>query len=107
MKLFPVNYCGEGCMDQSRGQLMIIRYHSLSHCCFKYKFNFLDYGHEMHVWNFKTHEYMYPIQLGDNGRMPLEIRFLHDPLKSEGFVGCAFSSTVYRFFKNVVSLSQC
>jgi len=63
-----------------------------------------DYGSDMHVWNFKTHEYMYPIELGDNGRMPLEIRFLHDPLKAEGFIGCAFSSTIYRFFKNAMGL---
>lgn len=68
-----------------------------------YKYEFTDFGHEMHVWNFSTHEYQYKIQLGDDGRMPLEIRFLHDPTKSEGFVGCAFSSNVYRFFKNAVS----
>jgi len=30
--------------------------------------------------------------------IPLEIRFLHNPEKSEGFVGCALSSTIHRFY---------
>jgi len=32
--------------------------------------------------------------------MPLETRFLHNPNECQGFVGCALSSTVYRFFKH-------
>lgn len=27
------------------------------------------------------------------------MRFLHDPLASEGFVGCAVSSNIFRFYK--------
>jgi selenium-binding protein 1 len=39
------------------------------------------------------------INLGDDGIAPLEIRFLHDPLAAEGFVGCAVASNIYRFYK--------
>lgn len=42
------------------------------------------------------------IDLGPDGMIPLEIRFLHDPTATEGFVGCALSSTVFRFFRTSV-----
>ncbi|KAK2417269.1 selenium-binding protein [Trifolium repens] len=32
--------------------------------------------------------------------IPLEARFLHDPSKDTGFVGCALASNMVRFFKN-------
>lgn len=31
--------------------------------------------------------------------MPLEVRFLHEPSAEEGYVGCALSGNVFRFFK--------
>ena len=47
---------------------------------------------------------MQRIDLGaQDGMMPLEIRFLHDPDATEGYVGCALSSTVFRFFRAPVS----
>nr|XP_002126964.1 methanethiol oxidase [Ciona intestinalis] len=57
------------------------------------------YGHCLHVWDWEKHELIQDIDLGPNGMIPLEIRFLHDPSATEGFVGCALSSTVFRFFK--------
>lgn len=39
------------------------------------------------------------INLGEDGIAPLEVRFLHDPKASVGFVGCAVTSNVYKFFK--------
>ena len=43
------------------------------------------------------------IDLGkEDGMMPLEIRFLHNPDATEGFVGCALSSTIFRFFRTQV-----
>ena len=39
------------------------------------------------------------IDLGNDGISPLEIRFLHDPLSFEGYVGCAVNSNVFRFYK--------
>jgi selenium-binding protein 1 len=31
--------------------------------------------------------------------MPLEVRFLHDPKATVGFVGCALFGKVFKFFK--------
>ena len=46
------------------------------------------------------------IDLGPDGMIPLEVRFLHNPDATEGFVGCALSSTVFRFFKKPVSWAE-
>ena len=31
--------------------------------------------------------------------MPLEVRFLHDPKATVGFVGCALFGNVFKFYK--------
>jgi len=72
---------------------------------FKNGFNPADvasghYGHHLHVWKWKEREVIQTIDLGDEGLIPLEIRFLHDPAKEEGFVGAALSSTIFRFYKS-------
>lgn len=60
------------------------------------------YGHHLNVWNWRSHELVQRVDLGSDGIMPLEIRFLHNPDALEGFVGCALSSTIFRFFRNEV-----
>ncbi|XP_063952516.1 methanethiol oxidase-like [Lytechinus pictus] len=57
------------------------------------------YGKSIHVWDWKSHKHLQEITLGDEGAIPLEIRFLHNPRAAEGFVGCALASTVFRYFK--------
>ena len=51
------------------------------------------------MWDWTTHELTQRIDLGPDGLIPLEVRFLHDPDESEGYVGCALSSTVFRIYK--------
>jgi len=58
------------------------------------------YGKHLYVWDWQKREVIQTIDLGPQGLIPLELRFLHDPKKAEGFVGCALSSTVFRFFKD-------
>jgi selenium-binding protein 1 len=58
------------------------------------------YGRQLYVWDWKQREVIQTIDLGDEGWIPLELRFLHNPDKAEGFVGVALSSTVFRFFKS-------
>jgi selenium-binding protein 1 len=59
-----------------------------------------DYGHHLNVWNWKEHTLIQRIDLGDKeGLIPLEIRFLHDPNATEGYVGCALSSNIFRFYR--------
>uniref|UniRef100_A0AAY4E6B8 Methanethiol oxidase n=1 Tax=Denticeps clupeoides TaxID=299321 RepID=A0AAY4E6B8_9TELE len=57
------------------------------------------YGKRLHVWDWTTHKRVQTIDLGEEGAIPLEIRFLHDPLAAEGYVGCALSGSIFRFYK--------
>lgn len=57
------------------------------------------YGRHLHVYNWTDGELKQTLDLGDSGLLPLEIRFLHDPSKDTGFVGCALTSNMVRFFR--------
>uniref|UniRef100_A0AAQ5YJE9 Methanethiol oxidase n=1 Tax=Amphiprion ocellaris TaxID=80972 RepID=A0AAQ5YJE9_AMPOC len=57
------------------------------------------YGSSLHVWDWTTHRKLQTLDLGEDGAIPLEVRFLHDPSATEGYVGCALKSTVFRFYK--------
>ena len=54
------------------------------------------------MWNWKEHTPLQDIDLGDDGMIPLELRFLHNPDATEGYVACALSSNIMRFYKNEV-----
>ncbi len=57
------------------------------------------YGTHLNVFDWKEKKLTQRIDLGMEGVMPLEIRFLHDPKATEGYVGCALFAKVFRFFK--------
>uniref|UniRef100_A0A672FTK7 Methanethiol oxidase n=1 Tax=Salarias fasciatus TaxID=181472 RepID=A0A672FTK7_SALFA len=57
------------------------------------------YGSNLNVWDWTTHRKLQTIELGPDGAIPLEVRFLHDPDATEGYVGCALRSNVFRFYK--------
>lgn len=61
------------------------------------------YGSHLYVWDWNERTIKQTIDLG-MGTIPLEIRFMHDPDQTQGFVGCALNSTVVRFFQNEVSV---
>uniref|UniRef100_A0A7M4EMX9 Methanethiol oxidase n=1 Tax=Crocodylus porosus TaxID=8502 RepID=A0A7M4EMX9_CROPO len=56
------------------------------------------YGRYINVWDWTTHAFIQAIDLGEDS-VPLEIRFLHNPDAAEGYVGCALSSAIHRFYK--------
>lgn len=58
-----------------------------------------DYGRSLHFFRLSTHELFQTINLGVDGITPLEVRFLHDPLKAVGFVGCALNSNLFLFYR--------
>jgi len=60
------------------------------------------YGRTIHVWDWTSHELLQVIDLGEEGYVPLELRFLHDPDESQGYVAAALSSNIFRFYKNEV-----
>uniref|UniRef100_L7MAJ4 Methanethiol oxidase n=1 Tax=Rhipicephalus pulchellus TaxID=72859 RepID=L7MAJ4_RHIPC len=71
---------------------------------FRKGFNMADvqeglYGTSLVVWDWTYRRKLQTIDLGPEGAMPLEVRFLHNPDASEGYVGCALGGTVFRFFK--------
>jgi methanethiol oxidase len=55
------------------------------------------YGRRLHFWNLAERTVEQTIDLGDQGLVPLEIRWLHDPEAEQGFVGAALSSVIWRF----------
>jgi len=57
------------------------------------------YGTHLNVYDWEKHKLIQKIDLGMEGVMPLEIRFLHDPRATEGFVGSALNANIYRFYK--------
>ena len=54
----------------------------------------------MHFWNLAERTLEQSIDLGEQGLVPLEIRWLHDPDAEEGFIGAALSSAMWRFHRS-------
>ncbi|MGH2751213.1 MAG: selenium-binding protein SBP56-related protein [Actinomycetota bacterium] len=57
------------------------------------------YGQRLHFWNLAERTLEQTIDLGEQGLVPLEIRWLHDPESEQGFVGAALSSVIWRFYR--------
>jgi len=55
------------------------------------------YGRNLHFWNLEERRVEQSIDLGDEGLIPLEVRFLHDPAAAQGYVGAALSSAMWRW----------
>jgi hypothetical protein len=58
------------------------------------------YGSRLHFWNLAERTLEQSLDLGENGLVPLEARWLHDPDADEGFVGAALSSTMWHFHRD-------
>jgi selenium-binding protein 1 len=58
------------------------------------------YGQHIHFWDWKQRRIVQSIDLGEQGLIPLEVRFHHNPDSTHGFVGAALSSTVWHWFKH-------
>jgi selenium-binding protein 1 len=57
------------------------------------------YGHRLHFWDLAERNHVQTVDLGTDGLIPLESRFLHNPDRETGFVGAALSSTMWRFHR--------
>jgi selenium-binding protein 1 len=58
------------------------------------------YGRSLHFWDFEGRRVERSVDLGEEGMIPLEVRFHHDPDSSHGFVGATLSSNVFHWHKN-------
>jgi len=59
-----------------------------------------SYGKSIYFWNWAERKLIKSVNLGSDGLIPLEVRFLHDPTKAHGFVGAALSSSVIHFHRD-------
>jgi selenium-binding protein 1 len=57
------------------------------------------YGRRLQVWNWSDREVVQTIDLGEEGLIPLETRFLHSPESVHGYVNAALSSNIFHFFE--------
>lgn len=57
------------------------------------------YCSSLYIWNWAKRQLVQTIELGADGAIPLETRFLHEPSSGEGFVGAALASNVLRFHR--------
>ncbi len=57
------------------------------------------YGHSIHFWDLSEKRVVQSIDLGEEGLIPLEVRWLHNPDAETGFVGAALSSAIWRWYK--------
>lgn len=58
-----------------------------------------NYGRQLQIWNWETHEITETIDLGEDGLIPLELRFHHNPDSTHGYVGAALSSNIWHWSK--------
>jgi len=58
-----------------------------------------NYGHRLHVWNWTERTVDQTIDLGEEGMIPLETRFLHSPESVHGYVNAALSSNIFHFYE--------
>jgi methanethiol oxidase len=58
------------------------------------------YGQHLHFWDWKERKIVKSLDLGDKGLIPLEVRGLHDPASTHGFVAAALSSVLWHWYKD-------
>ncbi|NOX49414.1 MAG: selenium-binding protein [Gammaproteobacteria bacterium] len=58
------------------------------------------YGQSIHFWDFKNKSIEKTVDLGEEGMIPLEVRWHHDPNSTHGFLGATLSSNIFHWFKD-------
>ncbi len=58
------------------------------------------YGHHVHFWDWKERKIAQSLDLGEQGLIPLEVRWHHNPDSTHGFVGAALSSTMWHWHRD-------
>ncbi|POI20670.1 hypothetical protein CIB84_015582, partial [Bambusicola thoracicus] len=63
------------------------------------------YGRRLNVWNLSCRTLTQCFDLGEDS-LPLSVKFLHNPDAAEGYVSCALSGIIYRFYKCEASAAE-
>jgi selenium-binding protein 1 len=53
------------------------------------------YSQQLNLWDWQERKLSQVINLGEEGLVPLEVRFLHDPARADAFIGAALSSNMF------------
>jgi selenium-binding protein 1 len=64
------------------------------------------YGHHVHFWDFAGKRIEKSVDLGEEGMIPLEVRFLHDPASSHGYVAATLSSNIFHYYEDEAGETQ-
>ncbi len=59
-----------------------------------------NYGRKIHFWDWRQRELVQSIDMGEEGNIPLEVRFHHDPDSTHGYVGAALATNMWHFYKD-------
>ncbi len=57
------------------------------------------YSQRINLWNWKEQRLDQRIDLGEEGLVPLEVRFMHDPNRSDAYIGAALSSNMFHLHR--------
>jgi len=57
------------------------------------------YGHHIDFWDWRNRTLSQSFDLGDEGLIPLEVRFHHNPDSTHGYVGAALSSAIWHWHR--------
>ena len=57
------------------------------------------YGRHINFWDWQARTMVESVDLGEDGLIPLEVRFQHDPESTQGYVGAALSSNMWHWQK--------
>lgn len=54
-----------------------------------------QYSQRLNIWDWQAQKLVQKVDLGEEGLVPLEVRFLHDPDKANAYIGAALSSNMF------------
>lgn len=58
------------------------------------------YGRCLRFWDWKNRRIVQSVDLGEQGWLPLEVRFHHNPDSTHGFAGAALGSSIWHWYRN-------
>jgi len=57
------------------------------------------YSHQIDLWDWQKRQHLQSIELGEEGLVPLEVRFPHDPQRADAYIAAALSSNLFHLHK--------
>lgn len=58
------------------------------------------YSQRINLWDWKARKLTQPVDLGEEGLVPLEVRFLHNPDSTHAYIGAALSGNLFHLYRS-------